>query len=987
MKVSNTNNAIERGLVSHVEKTSTNVYFCNVRCKERFDVGISDPVCGMAVDVVDARAKGRFAPANGVDGRTGTQFFCADSCKAKYLAGDAAPAQLIDPICGMVVKDAAVATERGLVSDDYGSKVYFCNARCKARFDDGVADPVCNMTLDVVKARKQSMFAPPKGSDKGTQFFCGAKCKNAYLGAEDDPDDVPGETQPSCCCNKDGDMTKEAPKPTKVAPPPTKKAAAGKVTYECPMQCIPGFKLDKPGACPKCGMDLERMEAPSLFSSARAQWTCSMHPDVLSDQAGACPTCGMELERVVSPTDKADAAEQHEMCLLYARLAVGAIGSFPLLVIMMMRVAGYAMPHWVMWLELALATPVFFFTGFPFHMRGVSSWVQQCPPRLNMSTLINLGTSVAYVYSVVAALSPVGVFGDAFRDDAGELFMYFDVAAIVVTLVLVGQVVETRMRAKTSQALSQLLGMQAKSARVVGADGEEVDVPIEQVSTGQLVRVRPGEKLPVDGVVVEGGSDVDESSVTGEPLPSAKQPGDKVTGATINGAGTLLVRVTAAGADSLLASIVSMVAAAQRSRAPVQQLIDRVASIFVPVVIVIAILTFVLWATVSGEQDALARAIVNSVAVLVVACPCAMGLATPVAIVIAVGRGALSGVLVRNAEALETLKRVNTLLVDKTGTLTVGRPTLARIVVYGDKSPRASGANASMSAAERDVLLHAASLERASEHALGAAIIRAAQDAELKLRKVHKFEALPGKGVVGVIGKRRIAIGNRALLDAFGVSTTSQRFQTLLSEAELMRAQGQTAMFMLDRGKLRALIAVSDRIKESTPAALAELRARGVEVVMVTGDNARTARHVAAALDIDQVEADVLPTGKAEIVERYRKAGRIVAMAGDGVNDAPALAVAHVGIAMGTGADVAIESAGLTLVKGDLRTIARAMRLSDATVWNIRQNIFLAFIYNTVAIPVAAAGLLTPIIASAAMALSSISVILNALRLKWRKDL
>jgi Cu+-exporting ATPase len=991
----------DRSLVSVHPKDGSKVYFCNSRCKTRFDDGITDPICNMSVDAVKARQQSLFAPANGTDGRKGTQFFCGVKCKDRYTGTDVVtdaksvppscckaiseaivddPPPMpsccsgggggaktesaeapIDPICGMSVKDRSLVS----VHPKDGSKVYFCNTRCKTRFDDGITDPICNMSVDAVKARQQSLFAPANGTDgrKGTQFFCNVKCKDRYTGVIAD--------------------TKSDSAPKAIGAP----ASSGKATYECPMQCIPGFKLDKPGACPKCGMDLERVEAPVLLVAARsAQWTCAMHPEVVSATAGACPTCGMELERATPAEDDAECAERREMYLMYARLAVGLGGSVPLLVIMIMRLAGYEMAHWMMWLELALATPVFFFTGFPFHVRGLKSWVQQFPPRLNMYTLINLGTSVAYFYSLVAALAPPDAFGAAYRDERGDLLMYFDVAGIVVTLVLVGQVIEARMRAKTSQALSQLLGMQAKSARVVGADGDERDVLIEDVVAGQLVRVRPGEKMPVDGVVVEGYSDVDESSVTGEPLPNAKQAGDKVTGATINGGGTLLVRVTAAGADSMLASIVSMVAAAQRSRAPVQQLIDRVAAIFVPVVIAIAILTFVLWATVSGVEDAMARAIVNTVAVLVVACPCAMGLATPVAIVIAVGRGALSGVLVRNAEALELLKRVDTLLVDKTGTLTEGRPKLARIVVFGDKSKRANDKSA-WSAAQRDVLLHAASLERGSEHALGAAIVRASQDAELKLRKVHKFESLAGKGVVGVIGKRRIAIGNRALLDQFGVSATSVRFTTLLAEADRMRESGQTAMFMLDRGKLRALIGVSDSIKESTPAALAELRKRGVDVVMVTGDNARTAHHVAKTLEITDVEADVLPTGKAAVVERYRVAGRIVAMAGDGVNDAPALAAASVGIAMGTGADVAIESAGLTLVKGDLRTIARAMRLSDATVWNIRQNIFLAFIYNSVAIPIAAAGIVSPVIAAAAMALSSISVILNALRLKWRKDL
>jgi Cu+-exporting ATPase len=861
----------------------------------------------------------------------------------------------------MIVSNSTSAIERGLVtlaSDD--QSVYFCNIRCKERFDAGVRDPVCNMAVDPRVARERQLFSPPNGVDgrKGTQFFCAASCKKKYTHQVEQPIDssdpvrTPDERSAfTHVCFLHSLSSLHQQQPTTVAKPQQQQQAQA-FFYECPMQCIPGFKQDKPGACPKCGMDLERVQAPFVVSGA---------------------------------ADNDDESEKREMLITKMRLIVGVVGSLPLLVILILRLARVMMPVWVMWLELTLSTPVFFFTGYTFHVRGLRSWVQQCPPRLNMFTLINLGTAVAYVYSLVAVVSPSSLFGESFRDESGELLLYFDVAAIVITLVLVGQLIEMRMRAKTSQAISQLLGMQAKTARVVEENGSiERDVPIEQIRADQLVRVRPGEKMPVDGVVVEGHSDVDESTITGEPLPNAKQAGDRVTGATINGGGTLLVRVTAAGADSLLASIVASVAEAQRSRAPVQQLIDRVAAVFVPLVIAVAILTFSLWATVSGAPDAMALAIVNTVAVLVVACPCAMGLATPVAVVIAVGRGALSGILVRDAEALELLRRVDTLLVDKTGTLTEGRPVLASIVVYRHEQQTAVD---SLSAAQRDVLQLAASLERGSEHALGAAIVRAAHEADVELHRVRDFESFAGKGVRGIVKKKRVAIGNRAMLDELGVSTSGSRFATLIAEAERARERGQTAMFFVERGKLRALVGVSDRLKPTTASALDELRSRKVNVVMVTGDNARTAKFVADQLHIAQVEADVLPTGKAAIVERYREQRRFVAMAGDGVNDAPALAAADVGIAMGTGADVAIESAGLTLVKGDLRTIARAIRLSAATVWNIRQNIFLAFVYNSVAIPLCAAGVVSPIIAAAAMALSSISVILNALRLKWRKDL
>ncbi len=835
---------------------------------------------------------------------------------------------LVDPICNMVVRDAAVALEKGLVSvmgaDD---SVYFCNIRCKERFDAGVRDPVCDMVVDTRVARQRGLTGPANGVDgrKGTQFFCSTVCAERY--AKGTPIAEAAHEVPA--------------------------AVAAAAVYECPMYCVPGFQQDKPGACPACGMDLERVHVPTLSGSA---------------------------------TTTADGGDARAALLAGVRLVVGIMCSGPLLIMLIMRLAQAAMPHWTMWLELALATPVFFFTGFAFHVRGLKSWVQQCPPRLNMFTLVNLGTSVAYFYSLVAVVSPADTFGPAYRDENGELLLYFDVAGIVITLILVGQWIEARMRAQTSQAIAQLLGMQARTARIVEADGSEHDVPIEEVRVGQLVRVRPGEKLPVDGVVADGFSDVDESTITGEPLPNAKQAGDKVTGATMNGAGTLLVRVSAAGANSLLASIVASVAQAQRSRAPVQQLIDKVAAVFVPLVIIVAILTFVLWATVSGARDAVARAIVNTVAVLVVACPCAMGLATPVAVVIAVGRGALSGVLVRSAEALELLTRVDTLLVDKTGTLTEGRPVMASIVVYSDENGETS-ATAPLSAAQRDVLALAAALERGSEHALGAAIVRAALEAGVATPRVRKFEAVAGKGVRGVVGKKRIAIGNDALLADLAISTSGARYTALAAQAEKMRTCGQTVMYFVERGKLRALIGVADRIKASTHAALDDLRSRNIDVVMLTGDNARTARHVADQLRISQVEAGVLPNGKAAVVERFRQAGRVVAMAGDGVNDAPALATAHVGIAMGTGADVAIESAGLTLVRGDLRTILRAIRLSRATVWNIRQNVFLAFVYNVVAIPLCAFGLVSPIIAAAAMALSSISVILNALRLKWRKDL
>lgn len=883
--------------------------------------------------------------------------------------------------------ELARARERDLIlSPDGDHEVPFCMPGCKERFAAGVHDPVCGMAVQPREARALALVAPARHGDKGTQFFCASGCRDKYLGKQ-----RAKKAKVRAVKRRRAAENVESAEPAGAAERTLAEEshAASSGAYECPMQCKRGYSKPEPGACPVCGMDLEFVPAAGWTPPA-ATWSCPMHPEIVQNGPGACPKCGMDLERIDVESD-ADKAAAREWQRLKIRLAVGVICSVPLLGILIAHIAGVEFATWVRWLEFVLATPVFFGTGGPFHIRGLRSWATGCPPRLNMFTLINMGTSIAYIYSIVALSAPK-LLPASFREDGGSVALYFDAAAIIITLVLVGQLLEARMRAETSAAISQLLGMQAKTARVVDADGTERDVSIDQVQPGQTVRVRPGEKVPVDGVVIEGHSDIDESTITGEPLPSDKQAGDKVVGATLNGSGSLLVRVTAAGADALLASIVAAVADAQRSRAPVQQLIDKVANFFVPFVLVIAILTFALWASVSGAADSLARAVLNTVAVLVIACPCAMGLATPVAVVIAVGRGALAGILIRSAEALEHLSKVDTLLVDKTGTLTEGRPVLVQVHVKGDSAAESlvGGESDDVARTERQraTLQRVASLEAGSEHALGAAIVRGAKAHKLDLLKVRKFKAIAGKGVTGVVDKVKLAVGNRALMDSVLKKSKKRqvRVRAMMERADVMRAGGQSVMFVAEAGKLVALIGVSDRVKATTPAALGHLAARGIEVVMVTGDNRLTANVVAEQLGIERVEADVLPTDKADIVARYKAMGRVVAMAGDGVNDSPALAAADVGIAMGTGADVAIESAGLTLVKGDLRTMERAIRLSRATVWNIRQNIVLAFFYNTAAIPLAALGLLSPVIAAAAMALSSISVVANALRLKYRSE-
>ena len=691
-----------------------------------------------------------------------------------------------------------------------------------------------------------------------------------------------------------------------------------------------------------------------------------MHPEIVRDAPGSCPICGMALEPRV-PT--LAAGPEPELVDMTRRLWVATALTLPLFAIVMGDMVGVTLVagRARMWSELALAVPICTWAAWPFYVRFAQSLRRR---HLNMFTLIGLGVGVAFGYSLVATLAP-GVFPAAFRDHHGSVATYFEAAAVITTLILLGQVLELRARSATGAAIRLLLGMAARSARRLEPDGTEVDVPLEAVHVGDRLRVRPGEKVPVDGVVIEGASAVDEAMVTGEPMPVEKRPGDRVVGATVNGTGGLVMRADKVGADMLLARIVAMVAEAQRSRAPIQRLADQVAGWFVPVVIVVAVITFVAWALV-GPEPRMAHALVNAVAVVIIACPCALGLATPMSIMVATGRGATMGVLFRNAEAIEVMRSVDTLVVDKTGTLTEGRPRLVSVVpVAGD---------------EAGLLRLAASLERGSEHPLAAAIVDGATARGVALSAATAFASVPGQGVQGVVDGTPVQLGNRAMMAASGIDVGA-----LSDRAEELRRAGQTVMFVAARGVLAGLVGVADPIKASTPAALRALEAEGLRIVMLTGDSTTTAHAVARTLGLTEVVAEVQPADKAEHVRRLQAQGRRVAMAGDGINDAPALARADVGIAMGTGADVAIESAHVTLVRGDLRGIARARALSRATMTNIRQNLVFAFAYNVAGIPIAAGvlypltgWLLSPMLAALAMSLSSVSVIGNALRLRRR---
>ncbi len=807
-------------------------------------------------------------------------------------------------------------------------------------------DPVCGMKVDPATAKHRFEH------EEAVYVFCSARCAETFAR---NPSQYLEETRGNERFHHGSQGHTSAP----IAGGES-QAAAGE--YTCPM--CPGVTSDRPTACPKCGMALEPAIA---FPATRTQFTCPMHPEIVTDEAGECPICGMALEPITVAAEESTSPELIDMT---RRFLVSAGITAPLLVIAMGELipglAGVVRGAWNPWAQLALATPAVLWAGWPFFVRGWKSLVTR---NLNMFTLIAIGTGAAYGYSLAAVLAP-DIFPEGFRDDAGNVGLYFEAAAVITTLVLLGQVLELRARERTSGALRALLDLAPKTARRLGKDGEEEEVPLDRVERGDRLRVRPGDSIPVDGVVVEGHSSVDESMVTGEPIPIEKTVGAAVIGGTINGTGGLIMEAEKVGRDTMLARIFQMVAEAQRSRAPIQRLADSVAGYFVPVVIIVAILAFAVWAFL-GPPPALAYALLAAVSVLIIACPCALGLATPMSIMVGIGRGAQAGVLIKNAEALERFEKVDTLVVDKTGTLTEGKPQLREVVSLGEED-------------ENELLALAASLERASEHPLAEAIVAGARARNVALADPSEFQSITGKGVMARVRDREVVLGNASLMADRGIDTSG-----LDQSAEALRREGATAMFVAVDGRAAGLVAVADPIKETTPSALQALKAEGIRVVMLTGDNRTTAEAVARKLGIEDVEADVLPDHKNEVVRRLREQGRVVAMAGDGVNDAPALAQADIGIAMGSGTDVAIESAGVTLVKGDLNGIVRARRLSRATMRNIRQNLFFAFVYNSLGVPIAAGVfyplfgmLLSPMIAAAAMSISSVSVVGNALRLR-----
>jgi len=1087
------------------------------------DFSAKDPVCGMTIDPPHARGKARY--------QGDLYFFCSPNCMQKFMASPAkylapagesgapAPAPPLpkkldkDPVCGR-----SVGPSNAVSSAEYDGKLYhFCSRGCVERFrrypkkylepapksvgmtgfvqlsnvplQSGgtrklAKDPVCGMNVDPTTAASSVTH----GGE--TYYFCSRGCGEKFKAA---PDKFLALSAPSTLTQGPASSAESKPAPT--------------VAYVCPMD--PEIRKDRPGPCPKCGMALE----PDLPSaSPKTQWTCPMHPQIVRDAPGACPICGMALEPMTATASAEDNPELRDMTRrFWISVAIGV----PLLAFAMLRMMPRVSPllhagRFGNWIEFALATPVVLWCGWPFFVRGWASIKFRSP---NMFTLIAMGVGVAYVYSAVATIVP-----QLFPPSPGAMSgpeVYFEAAAAIIALVLLGQVLELRARSRTSSAIRALLDLSPKLARIMRDDGAEYDVPLDQVKVGDKLRVRPGEKIPVDGTVLDGLSSVDESMVTGESIPIEKHAGDKVIGATVNGTGWLLMRAERVGSETMLAQIVKMVSEAQRSRAPIQRLVDKVAAWFVPIVLATAVITFIVW-FMEGPEPHLANAIVNAVAVLIIACPCALGLATPVAIMVGTGRGARAGVLIKNAEALETLQRVDTLALDKTGTLTQGKPELMSVVAVGGET-------------EERVVRLVASLERGSEHPLAAAVVEAAQANGLSLMPVDEFRSITARGVVGRVGGHEVAVGNEALLEELNIDS-NERFVTgddlsradterlvtehdfsradqgvnsqyperseiagaagdlaesrdlptqpqsggmglgggvsprssgeenasrraatrlsddanqgpihvrvpdvgetpadppaptgavqespplqrwenepnigvprarhndlefLKSEADALRKEGQTVVFAAIDGRAAGILGIADPIKPEAIQAIRDLRAQGLCVVMLTGDNETTAAAVARQIGITDFEAGVLPETKADAIKKLQAQGRVVAMAGDGINDAPALAQAQVGIAMGTGTDVAMESAGITLLKGDLAALVRARRLSRAVMRNIRENLFFAFVYNSVGVPIAAGILypkfgilLSPIIAAAAMSFSSVSVITNALRLRNTK--
>jgi Cu+-exporting ATPase len=844
-------------------------------------------------------------------------------------------------------------------------------------------DPVCGMDVNSETARSKTLY---NGKE---YFFCSPGCLAKF---QANPEKILS-SPPRPMTISSGLVSLGGPTRTpktmmpglnKSAAPPSVPSTGGSEkstqVYICPM--CPEVRQLEPGPCPKCGMALDP-ESPTL-PATKSEYTCPMHPEVVRSEPGSCPICGMALEpRTI--TAEEDNPELRDMT---RRFWVSLALTAPLLAIAM---GSMLWPHAFMggifvergdravvtpwssilpWLELVLATPAVLWCGWPFFQRGWASVVNRST---NMFTLIAMGTGVAYLFSTVATLFPQ-IFPASFRSMGEHPDVYFEAAAAIVTLVLLGQVLELRARSRTSSAIRALLDLSPKMARVISEDGSESDIPLEQVKPGDRLRVRPGEKIPVDGMVLDGSSVVDESMITGESVPVEKMAASRVIGATVNGNGSLVMRAERVGSETMLAQIVQMVSQAQRTRAPIQRLADKVAGWFVPAVIAIAVVTFIAWVTL-GPEPRFAHAIVNAVAVLIIACPCALGLATPMAIMVGTGRGAHAGVLIKNAEALETLEKVDTIVFDKTGTLTEGKP---KVVAFSttEISPGISG---------NEILRLTASLERASEHPLGAAMVSKAKELKLSLSEPANFQSLPGQGVRGTVEGKSVAVGNSALMRAVGV------FEGKTANPD-NKVAGSTVIYLAVDGKYAGNIAIADPMKPSTPKALRELKAQGIRLVMLTGDNQATAQEIARSLEIEDFKAEILPAQKAEIVKKLQSEGRIVAMAGDGINDAPALAQAHVGIAMGTGTDIAMESGGITLLKGDLEGILRARKLSQATMRNIRQNLFFAFLYNSLGVPIAAGVLypvfgvlLSPILAAAAMSFSSVSVITNSLRLRNAK--